>query len=314
MPARWKLGLAVLGVVIAGQVGAEPPAPQALISSCRAQVDGKATGIAALSRSCPGLRQALDQLRLISSLPPGWQKTLSTNGLADVSALAQRYAGSPASAAPKVAALRFIAAGLVLKQPPPTWWDKITARIGHWIGSVLHPMAQWLRSLGPALRRASHPQAIFFGLIVLLFIAVGAVLAFALHGTGLIRPLRRAASRPRHKSVAAGEGESGATPFREPDWARLREHPARLLRLLVDTLTRTHQLEREGSLTCRELETEARFETELDRAGFARVARLAERELYGPPGGTVLAEDVLRDARLLHERLLATAGKTRGIR
>lgn len=98
----------------------------------------------------------------------------------------------------------------------------------------------------------------------------------------------------------------------EPDWALLREQPARVLRLLVDTLARAHRLEHDRHLTCRELETQARFDTESERGGFVRVARLAERQIYGPPGTAVLSEESLRDARLLHARLSAAVGKSGG--
>ena len=153
-----------------------------------------------------------------------------------------------------------------------------------------------------------HPQAILYGLTALLLTAIAAVLAFELRGTGLTRA-RRVALLPRRRRITAGSTESVQSHFPEPDWTRLREQPARVLRLLVDTLTRARRLERDRHLTCRELETQARFETEIERTGFAQVARLAERELYGPPGVTVLPDGVLRDAQTLHARLLAAGGR-----
>lgn len=309
MPARWNTGLALLALSIAGPLGAEPLVPQAVIVRCAAQTDAKITGLAALSRPCPGVGDALNQLRLTARLPPDWQKKLTVGGLADVAALVGRYAGSPASVSPPAAGLRSIAAGLVPRQPPPSWFDRIKAWIRPWTDSLLHRTGQWLRSLGPALRHAHHPLAIFLGLIALLLATVVAVLAFELRGTGLLRPLRRAARLPRRQRAAAASEGGSESPSREPDWARLRERPSRLLQLLVDTLSRAHRLGRDRHLTCRELETAARFETEFERTGFAGVARLAERELYGPPGATVLSEESLRDAQLLHARLLAAAGK-----
>lgn len=310
MPARWNTGLALLALSLAGPLGAEPLAPQAVIDRCASQVDAKLTGIAALSRPCPGVRAALDQLLLTARLPLGWQKTLTAGGLADVEALVRRYGGSPASEPPPAAGLRSIAAGLVPRQPPPSWSDRLKAWIRHWTDSLLHRTGQWLRSLGPALRHAHHPLAIFLALTALLLAAVVVLLAFELRGTGLLRPLRRAARLPRRQRAAAESEGAFESPSREPDWARLRERPSRILQLLVDTLTRAHRLGRDRHLTCRELETEARFETEFERTGFARVARLAERELYGPPGATVLSEESLRDAQMLHARLLAAARKS----
>lgn len=308
MPARWKMGLALLALATAGRLGAEPLTPRAVMTRCASQVDAKLTGISALSRSCPDVRDALDQLHVTGFLPSGWQKTLTASGLADVGELVRRYAGPPASEAPKTTGLRSIAAGLLPQPPPATWLQRITA----WIRHSLQPLGQWLRSLGAEFQHPRHPQAVFYGVAALLLLAVAALLAVELRGTGLIRPLRRAGLPPRRRPIAASSTESLDALSPEPDWARLREHPARLLRLLVATLTRAHRLERDRHLTCRELETEARFETELERAGFARVARLAERELYGPAGVIVLSEDVLRDARTLHDRLLAAAAEGRG--
>ncbi|HEV2442735.1 MAG TPA: hypothetical protein VGT07_09445 [Steroidobacteraceae bacterium] len=304
MPARWNTGLALLALSISGQLGAEPLAPQAAIERCASLADAKVTGLAALSRPCPGVGDALDQLRLTARLPPDWRKTLTAGGLADVDALVRRYAGSPASAAPPAAGLRSIAAGLVPPQPPPSWFDRIRGWIRHWTDSLLHRTGQWLRSLGPALRHARHPLAIFLAVTALLLTAVVVLLAFELRGTGLLRSFRRAARRQR---AAAATEEAIQSPSREPDWARLRERPSRILQLLVDTLTRAHRLRRDRHLTCRELETAARFETEFERDGFARVARLAERELYGPPGATLLSAEALREAQILHARLLAAA-------
>ena len=311
MPARWKTGLALLALSIAGQLGAEPLAPQALVVRCASQADAKLAGISALDHACPGVAQALDQLGLVAFLPAGWQKTVTARGLADVAALAQRYAGSPASEPPRAADLRSIAARLVLPPRPLTWWDRIRARMQRWTDSLLERVGRWLRSLALALRQPRHPQAIFYGLVALLLAVIATLLILALRGAGRIRSQRRRAPAPQRRDIAASFTGPDEAPSRELDWAQLREQPARVLRLLVDMLTRAHRLEHDPHLTCRELETEARFETESERAGFARVARLAERELYGPPAANVLSEEDLRDAKLLHERLLAAGGGLR---
>lgn len=314
MPARWKPGLALLALSIAGPLGAraQPLTAQGVISRCAAQADANLTGIPALEQACPGLRNAFDQLGLTPLLPPAWPKTLTASELADVDALVRRYAGSPGPEPPNTAALRSIATRLVPSAAPPTWWSRVRAWIRQRTGSLLPAIGRWLRSIGPALRDPG--QAIVYAVIVLLLAAVAAALVFELRGTGLIRPRRRAAAPRRAARIAASPTGSTEAHSGEPDWARLREQPARVLRLLVDTLTRAHRLARDRHLTCRELEKEARFDTEIERAGFARVARFAERELYGPSGATVLPEDALRDAMLLHARLVAAAGKSGDIR
>ncbi|HUA23851.1 MAG TPA: hypothetical protein VMA54_07035 [Steroidobacteraceae bacterium] len=275
MSARWKVGLALLALSMAGQVQAGPPDPQAVIA----------------------------ERQLTGFMPPGWKKTLTASGLADVDTLLHRYSGSQPSEPPRAAALRAIAAALAPRPAPLTW----SGRVWAWIRrSLLQPLERWLRPLGPELRSVRHPQAIFFAVFALLLAAAVAVLYFELRGSGLARSIGRAASQPRRRRVASGSTESARPP--DPDWTLLRGQPVQVLRLLVTTLTRARRLEHDRHLTCRELETQARFETEGERAGFGQIARLAERELYGPPGITVLSDEILRDAQTLHARLLAAAG------
>jgi hypothetical protein len=312
MPARRKLGLALLALSMTAPVGAAPlgAAPlgaQAVLGRCAAGAGATLAGIAALGRACPGIEAALSQLGLTALLPPGWQKTLTAGELADLGALTRRYGGSPLSELPRATALRSIAARLLPPLPPPTWSQRLAAWIRHWTVPLLHRLGRWLRSLGPGAGHSRLALALFYGLAALLLAAV-LLLIFVLGGTGGGRR-RRAAARAHGRRVGAGFAEPAAAPSGDPEWAQLRGSPARVLRLLVDALTRAHRLQREQHLTCRELATEARLDTDLERADFARVARLAERELYGPPGVTLLPEETLRSARMLHARLRAAAGQ-----
>jgi hypothetical protein len=279
MSARWKVGLALLALSMAGQVRAAPAAPQDVITG----------------------------QHLTTFMPSGWRKTLTATGVADVDTLLQRYSGSEPPA-PRAADLRAIAAGLVPKQTPLTWSDRIRLWIRR---TLLQPVDRWLRSLGPQLRSVRHPQAIFFAFIALLLATVVAVLYFELRGSGLLRSIGRATTRPRHRRMTTGPARADTS---DPDWTLLRGQPVLVLRLLVATLTRARRLEHDRHLTCRELEIQARFETEVDRAGFGQIARLAERELYGPPGMTPLSDDILRDAQTLYARLLGAAARGRGAR
>lgn len=308
MPARWKFGLALFGLILAGRLAAAPLGAQALIARCAFKADAQLKGISALDQACPGLRAALDQSGLTALLPSGWPESLTAPDLADLAALSRRYAGATPSAAPPTAALLSIATALIPPAPPSTWSGRILSLIQHWTGPMLREAGHWLRSIGPAIGHSRHPQAVFYGLTALLLIAVAVVLAFELRGTGILRLRRLRARLPRGR-IAPKPAEASAAQSGEPDWMSLREQPAGLLRLLIDALTRARRLERDRHLTCRELEREARFDSESERAGFARVTRLAERALYGPPGTAVLSEDVLRDAQQLHARLLAAAGQ-----
>jgi hypothetical protein len=305
MPARSKTGLALLALLsIAHTVRGESLAVQAVIARCTSQAHANLRGIAALSKACPGVDAALRQAGLTAFLPPDWRKTLTASALGDLAALAQRYAGEVASRAPATAILRSIAAGLVPPPPPANWSQRIGAWIQRQLGPLLERLGAWLRSLGPAAGRSTRARTLLYGLIALLLVVVVTLLILELRGAGRLRRRLSAERHPPRRTVGANSAQPAEPEWREPDWARLRAHPARVLHLLVETLTRARRLERDRHLTCRELETEARFDSEFERAGFGRVALLAERELYGPPGPALLSEGVLGDAQALHARLL----------
>jgi hypothetical protein len=105
------------------------------------------------------------------------------------------------------------------------------------------------------------------------------------------------------------------TPTNSPHWQEPEEidepveqlRAERMLRVLVAALTKSHRLERDRDLTCRELITAARFDTTAQREIFASVALLAEQILYGDPRHeTTLNDQKLgQSARGLHGELLA---------
>lgn len=305
MPALWKPGLVLLALSIAPPVRAQPPAPEALIDRC-AGAGSTLTGISALSKACPGVDEALNRLGLTGLLPPGWSKSLTASGLADLGALVKRYSAPPPSQPPGSAALRSLASALIPPSPPPTWTQRLAKWIKHWTVALLHRVGRWLRSLGPVAGHSALVQAMIYGLAALL-VATVLLLVFALGGTRTTRRWR-APAQPGRAGLAAGVTDPAAAQSAEPDWTQLRASPARILRLLVDALTRSHRLERDRHLTCRELEAQARLDDERERANFTRVARLAEREIYGPPGGHLIPEEILREMKTLHARLLAAAG------
>jgi hypothetical protein len=306
VPARWQLGPALLALSVAGPPAAEPPGAQAVIARCAAQAGP--VGVAALSKACPGVEQALSQLGLTALLPRGWQKTLTAGELADLGALAGRYGGTPVPRPSGAAALRNIAGRLVPPTPPPTWSDRLMARIRHWTGPLLQRLSRWLRSVAPAAGHPRRAKEVLYGVIAFLLAAVALALTLELRGSGLIRRWSRG-TQPRGAPLGAGFAEAAAAPFGEPEWARLRASPARILRLLVEALTRAQRLGHDRHLTCRELQAQARLDTEREREDFARVSRLAERELYGPAGVPPLPEETLKGVKSLYARLLAAAAR-----
>jgi len=303
MPARWKAGLALLALSIAGPLWAQGPTARDVISRCAAQGNTTLTGISNLDTACPGVAKALQQLGMTGFLPSSWTKSLTASELADLNALIRRYSGPPASELPRSAMLRSLAARLAPPSPPPTWSDRIRAWIKEWTA----PLRQWLRSAHPGAAHSRAARAAFYALIALLFAAIGAVLAMELRGAGLSHLLRRG-TRSARPTVGPPPPEAAGSATDEPDWTRLYAQPARVLRLLIDALTRAHRLERERHLTCRELAVQVRLDTDIERQGFLGITRLAEREVYGPPGSsTVVPEDILLNMQALRARLLAGA-------
>ena len=305
MPALWKAGLALLALSIAGPLQAEPPSAREVISHCASQGHITLASISDLGTACIGVGKALDQLGVTALLPSGSTKSLTADELSDLDALIRRYSGSPAFAPPESTTLRLLAARLTPPPLPPTLSDRFVAWIRQWTA----PLRQWLRSGHPDAAHSRGARAVFYALIALLFAAIAAALTLELRGTGLSRLLRRGTklSRP---TVGPSSREPAASATDEPDWTRLHEQPARVLRLLIDALTRSHCLERERHLTCRELEVQARLDTDIEREGFIGITRLAEREIYGPPGSSVIPQDILLNMRALRARLLAAAGET----
>lgn len=311
MPARWKPGLVLLALSIAGPLQAQPLSAQGVLSRCASQAGSVVTGISALRKVCPGVEGALDQLGLTARLPSGWSKSLTASGLLDLGILLERYSGSSPSRLPRAAALRAIASALVPQSPPTTWSERLESWIKYWTAPLLHRLGQWLRSLGPGAGYSPLARAMIYCLAALLVAGVF-LAAFALGGTRLIG--RRPPPALPRGGIAAGSLKEPAAQSGEPDWTSLRDHPAGILRLLIDVLTRSHRLERERHLTCRELEAQIRLDNEIEREGFVGIARLAERELYGPPGSNPIPEDTLREARALHDRLLATGAGAAAVR
>jgi hypothetical protein len=78
------------------------------------------------------------------------------------------------------------------------------------------------------------------------------------------------------------------------------------LRMLIDALRHSRRIERDGTLTCREVLARAVFDTQAQRDGFAGIALLAERELFGPRDLPIRVPEELRLTLLaLYTQLLA---------
>lgn len=301
MPAR----RIVLAAVLAGSLLCPPQADALgahLITQCATTADADLRGLAAIHKACPGIGQAVASLRLGGMLPAGWDKGATPAALAGLAALAKRYDGRPPSSLPAASDLRAIARGLQLPRAAPSppsshpVWDRITA----WLRRRLAPLAgvlKWLRSL-PRWNGGSAAAGGVLLVVASVLILLGAA-AF------VIRELRSAGffssgwRRRLHRQRRPARARRMVLPQKEaddPDLTHAPDQPVSALRMLIEALRRSRRIERDGNLTCREVLARAVFDTPGQRQGFASIARLAERQLFGPGGASVQLPDELRRA------------------
>lgn len=283
---------------------------QGLVARCAAVAGANLNGLTALRAACPGIDRAVTGLGVAGLLPAGWDKRVSAAALGDLDALVRRYAGRPASTPPAPADLRAIA--LRLRQPGSTpssspLWHRIEAWLRRRL-AALSGLLRWLHvrpggSLGPGARRALFACA---GVLTLLGLA--ALVLTELRAAGLLGPGRHARADTRHRRRATRESIPGAARENaaDADPPHALDSPASALRLLLEALRRSRRIERDGNLTCREILAHAVFDTRDQREGFATIASLAERELFGPDGARIRVPDDLRAAlRALYTQLSA---------
>lgn len=262
--------------------------------------------VEAIRAACPAIDQAVASLDVGPLLPAGWRKKASPAACADLDVLVQRYAGRPSSAVPAASDLRTLALDL---QKPQSSADSFWKRIEAWLGRRLAPaegLLKWFRSLPDWNVGPSSRAALLVGTSALILLGVAAFIVFELRAAGLIGAGRRPSSGVRRRIArarkATGTAQRGGdvAPMHAPD------RPVLALRMLMEALRRSRRIERDGGLTCRELVARALFDTVGQREGFATVALLAERELYGPDGSPIDMPDELRvSMQALYDQLLA---------
>ncbi len=301
--------LVILGLAAGTSLGADVSAAHDLIARCAHEADPSVRGLDAFRTRCPGIGQALFDLGLEPLLPAGWQAELSPRALRDFDALASQYAAPLSQRATQPDDFRLQSIALSLKPPPSpiSWWERLRAWIRNWFEPVSANPPAWLRFLSRLHIGARTWIVTFVILAAAVVMAVGAIVVIELRAAGA-----GSAGRRRSRPGRASAGGDGSIADNSPDLADLesapvRDRPVLLLRALVGALRRAHRLQGDRELTCRELITQARFDTARQRDDFRRVALLAERALYGgrQAAPSVIPEEVLRSARLLHEQLLA---------
>lgn len=294
----WRIVLAaVLGGAALFPLRANAVDAHDLITHCAETSAAHTRGLAAVRSVCPGIDQAAASLRMGTLLPPDWDQKASPTTLADLEALAERYAGRPPSSLPAASDLRAVA--LRLQQPEPASSSaSVWARIKGWLQHRLAPAAQLLKWLFPKSGRTAGPglqQVLLVAVIILLLLGIAAFVMVAVRAAGNrdAGGSKRSETRRRRAALRA---MTAAPEVGNADPATALDRPVLALQVLIEALRHSRRIEKDGNLTCREVITRAVFDTQRQREGFARIALLAERELYGPRGATIRLPDELRPA------------------
>jgi hypothetical protein len=285
-------------------VRADPAATRALIEQCAQRARPTRRGIEALRADCPEIDTAIGDLQLATLLPADWNKRLSPRALADLGALAERYAQQPPGALPSPSSLRTIARGMASPTAAPSWWERFKSCLGSWLDSDRRRWPDWLRDLHLS---GTAARLLFYGSIALVILTAVVVVVKELRAAGVFGSARRRAP-VRGVATSASPGiDERVLVLGDVDAAPEHLRPVILLRLLVTALTRSHRLESAGVLTCRELIAAARFDTPAQRDVFSSVALSAEQTLYGDPRhpAAPLSRDLVGDARGLYGQLVA---------
>jgi hypothetical protein len=296
--------LVLLGLAAGTPLRADTPAARATIRDCAQRAAPDLVGMEDLGPACPKLAAAIEELGLSAHLPSDWKEDVAAGDLTDWGALVDRY---DVSAPPVLLAdssrLQTIARAL---QAPPeslSWWQRLKAWMSHWLEPEQRQWPDWLR--WPTRWRPGKP--LLYSVIALVLIGAAALVVMELRAAGVVGANRRRRAPPGRAvtgTSAHAARWSDAEPVDEP-FEGLRSE--RLLRVLVAALTRSHRLEHDRDLTCRELIAAARFDTAAQREVFASVALRAEQVLYGDPRrAPILSDQELgRSARGLYGELLA---------
>lgn len=259
-------------------------------------------GVDAVRKACPGIDPALLRPEIGSVLPADWDKKTSATACNDLGVLVGRYAGQPSSTLPSASDLRQIA--LRLEQPDApspasTLWDHVKA----WLRRRFAPLGallKWLRLLPDGSAGPGFQTVLLVGAGALILLGVAAIILTELRAAGIFNPERR---RHRLQTRVVMAKESAEAHVASADQL---DSPAAALRMLIAALRHSRRIDRDGSLTCREVLARAVFDTRAQREEFAGIALLAERELFGFRGSPMRVPHELRPAlRALYTQLSA---------
>jgi hypothetical protein len=288
-----QIALTMAAGLLCSSLAAEP---LDVVRDCAQRISPAISGVKDIDAACPQLQDALRSLGLTPTLYDGWRERLNRDALKDLADLTQGYGGSKPEKSPDVAALPGILEALAREQTPLaiSWWDAFKAWFAQHSGALTW-LDRWLDRIGESTT-LFHATA--YSLVALVLAAALAVIVNEVRANGAGRRERiRAAAR--ESDLAMGGEDS---PVLEP--APLADKLMALLRDLVGRLMQTRRLDKERSLTHRELVARSAFDDESQRAVFAAVAGTAESIVYGQHGATPeMLNRVLSDGRALLARL-----------
>lgn len=312
---RVLLALAVLssGTLAAGALRAQSATDIRGIEQCLTKLPANTPpGLDHLRPICPDLEQIIAASGIEDQLGDRWRERLGPQGLKDLAGLMQRYQTAPAGAGPDPAALTAIANSLRAPQTHRSWWQRFADWLRH---QLLRPTGSssdgWLRRLLSAI-----PSVPAVALRLLFYLALTAVLLLAalivwreLKIAGIGR--RMPGTSQRRRTLDLPVSMVGSLKLADLDAASPSDRPLILSRLLVQALADAGRIQRERSLTYRELAQQGAFDSSEQQQQFARVSWLAEQRLYGPAqssqaaGATPEVEQTVLDGRRLYARLAA---------
>jgi hypothetical protein len=295
------LVLALAGLLASSGIAA---APLDVLRQCAATASPAASGVQALSATCPKLSGALAALGLDETLYGDWQHKLTPGALHDVVQLMGYYSGSK-RLAPDTTVLPGILNSL--KDPQArtgeSWWQSLKTRLKQWLAQSDSSLASWLNRV--LERWSTHVdlsvtllRIVAYALTVLVAIAAIVVVVRELKAAGIGRRARRTGpATPAAQDASETQFDLLPAPLTGADGL------AALLRALVERLLQTGRLKAERSLTHRELIVRSAFESDEQRAAFAGVAHGAESNFYGPRGAATSWDEVERRGQALLAQL-----------
>lgn len=273
-----------------------------VIGDCGESAPEESVGLTALEEACPGLTGVLEESGYLPFLSTDLREKLQFYDLTELQQVQSWYA-EPTARSVELDTLGPILDSLRQQQAerPLTWFE----RLRKWLRAALERQQSnsdsWLSRWLDGIRISDAvSRAILLGSVVLVIGLALGVIINELRVAGLLRRRRARAADAAARTFDLARTDASV----DLDAVAREDRAPALLHMLVSTLVRSGRLRTERSLTHRELCTHATFDDVQQRDCFQRVAKLAERTVYG--GGEVPPEEIepiVAAARALNAQL-----------